>query len=427
MRCFRLPANVCRKMRTYISNYWWGSSIDNHKIHCQSWTKLTRSKADGGMGFSDMTLFNKAMLGKQGWRLMTRPDSLCAMVIRGKYFTDGEFMTATRKRRSSETWNGQEAMKMGLIKRIGPGDSVNVWCDNWIPGLDSSKPTVRLDSARIERVHELFVPGTRDWDEQLVRYSFIYRDALEILKTKPGVRLQEDVDAWAFERTGLYSIRSSYRALKRERDTRAALTLNATGSSDEAGWWKKLWQLKILPKIRVFWWRVLHGYLPTKGELRRGHVAREDHCEACGMPGEDLYHIAVTCTYSSQFWQAVREITGCKLPPLHPATWTKDLLVADVCSQTDASIIICGVWSLWSGRNARRHGRTRWSPEAAVKHVASMVQELICLGTKADTPARVPGRWTRPHEHWVKVNTDASFLASSSSGVGGVVIRDSEG
>ncbi|RLN19247.1 hypothetical protein C2845_PM02G17320 [Panicum miliaceum] len=56
-----------------------------------------------------------------------------------------------------------------------------------------------------------------------------------------------------------------------------------------------------------------------------------------------------------------------------------------------------------------------------------MVQELICLGTKADTLARVPGRWTRLHEHWVKVNTDASFLASSSSGAGGVIIRDSEG
>ena len=28
-------------------------------------------------------MFNLAMLGKQGWRLMTRPDSLCAKFSRG--------------------------------------------------------------------------------------------------------------------------------------------------------------------------------------------------------------------------------------------------------------------------------------------------------------------------------------------------------
>jgi hypothetical protein len=64
MSCFRLPAPVCRKITTYISNYWWGSSVDNHKVHWLRWNKLTDSKEDGGMGFRDMSLFNKAMLGK---------------------------------------------------------------------------------------------------------------------------------------------------------------------------------------------------------------------------------------------------------------------------------------------------------------------------------------------------------------------------
>lgn len=51
MSCFKLPADVCKRMTSYISNYWWGSAVDSHKIHWQRWTKLTSPKAEGGMGF----------------------------------------------------------------------------------------------------------------------------------------------------------------------------------------------------------------------------------------------------------------------------------------------------------------------------------------------------------------------------------------
>jgi hypothetical protein len=50
MSCFKLPAPVCKKMKTYISNYWWGSSVDSHKIHWQRWSKLSTPKGEGGMG-----------------------------------------------------------------------------------------------------------------------------------------------------------------------------------------------------------------------------------------------------------------------------------------------------------------------------------------------------------------------------------------
>lgn len=82
------------------------------------------------MGFRELPLFNKAMLGKQGWRLTTRPDTLCSRVIKGKYFLNVDFMAATKKKRSSEVWRamlyGRDVSSNGLIKRVGPGSSINV-------------------------------------------------------------------------------------------------------------------------------------------------------------------------------------------------------------------------------------------------------------------------------------------------------------
>lgn len=33
MSCFKLSGSACKKLKNYMSNHWWGSSIDSHKIH----------------------------------------------------------------------------------------------------------------------------------------------------------------------------------------------------------------------------------------------------------------------------------------------------------------------------------------------------------------------------------------------------------
>jgi len=103
MSCFRLPAGICDKMRMTISNQFWGIENGKKKMHWRSWEWLTTPKALGGMGFRDMELFNQAMLGKQCWRLLTVPHSLCARVLKGRYFPR-DFWFAPQPRSSSFTW-----------------------------------------------------------------------------------------------------------------------------------------------------------------------------------------------------------------------------------------------------------------------------------------------------------------------------------
>lgn len=216
--------------------------------------------------------------------------------------------------------------------------------------------------------------------------------------------------------------------LKRDSDQKESHTMKEAGSSKDSFWWEKVWKLKVPPKIRVFWWRAVQEFLPAKAELRRRHVVQEDHCEACGEPRESLFHVAFRCTYAVRFWQAVLEVTGCKIPNLHPASWTKHLLLGSICSLKDVALFICGVWALWTGRNARRHGRKLWSPLATVKHVAAMLEDLLCQDAKKEEPRQVrKAKWEKPDLGWYKVNTDASFVAASGWCSGGAVIRNADG
>lgn len=77
------------------------------------------------MGFRDTHGFNLAMLAKQGWRLLMNPDSLCAQVLRAKYFANGNVLNARPKHNMSYTWRsilaGIAVLKKGLIWRIGDG------------------------------------------------------------------------------------------------------------------------------------------------------------------------------------------------------------------------------------------------------------------------------------------------------------------
>jgi hypothetical protein len=68
---------------------------------------------------------------------MTNLGSLCARVLKGRYYHDGDFLTYTRKKHSSHTWRailaGQEVLAQGLIKRIGNVTSSSIWSDRWTP------------------------------------------------------------------------------------------------------------------------------------------------------------------------------------------------------------------------------------------------------------------------------------------------------
>jgi hypothetical protein len=96
-----------------------------------SWERLNQPKKIGGMGFRDMWCFNLVMLGKQGWRLIERPHSLCARLLKGRYFHDSEFMRATKKKHASSTWQallaGIEVLQQGLIRRIVNGKTTKIW------------------------------------------------------------------------------------------------------------------------------------------------------------------------------------------------------------------------------------------------------------------------------------------------------------
>ncbi|WVZ53544.1 hypothetical protein U9M48_004470, partial [Paspalum notatum var. saurae] len=138
MSVFLLPASLCETWTRRIRQYWWGELGGRRKTQWIAWDKFTTPKGQCGLGFRDLRLFNQALSGRQAWRLIESPESLCACVLKAKYFPNGNLLYTSFPLNQSPTWravvHGLELLKKGFIWRIGSGERTRMWRDPWIPG-----------------------------------------------------------------------------------------------------------------------------------------------------------------------------------------------------------------------------------------------------------------------------------------------------
>lgn len=93
----------------------------------------------------------------------------------------------------------------------------------------------------------------------------------------------------------------------------------------------------------------MKNLLPSCGEMRRRHMKETSNCPLCGHEMETLFHALVECDHARMFWSMAKDHFGLKVPNLHPATWTEDILDHKVVSKRDAAVAISIMWTILGG------------------------------------------------------------------------------
>jgi hypothetical protein len=155
-------------------------------MYWRSWEWLSYPKSLGGMGFRDLSLFNQAMLGRQGRRLLTEPTSLCARVLKGRYFPHTDFWHAPKPRSSSYTWRsilfGRELLLRGVQWGVGDGKAIKITSDNWIQPPYMVNPLKLIPNHAT--VNCLFDEETRGWNPDTINAFFDQETASKILQVQ---------------------------------------------------------------------------------------------------------------------------------------------------------------------------------------------------------------------------------------------------
>lgn len=104
MSVYRLPKATVKKLTSAIAQFWWSTGGSAKGMHWKSWDKLCLYKDNGGLGFKDLTDFNPAMLGKQLWRVIEKPDTLFSRVLKERYYWNASPLELIRSYFPSYGW-----------------------------------------------------------------------------------------------------------------------------------------------------------------------------------------------------------------------------------------------------------------------------------------------------------------------------------
>ena len=237
------------------------------------------------MGFWDLRLFNQALLAKQAWRLVVNPESLCARVIKAKYYPQGHILDTAFPQSASLTWqgilHGLELLKSGVIWRVCDGANIHIWRDNWLPRASGLKISTKKNRTRVKWVEELFMSGERRWDEELVRHLFYPYDADEILRLWIQSNGEADFVAWHYEKSGLFSVRSAYKLALTLKDNKEDEGQSSEAVGTKRKIWNIIWKTNIPQKIRIFAWRVASNSLAVQVNRVAHHQAFVSTCSIC--------------------------------------------------------------------------------------------------------------------------------------------------
>ena len=154
---------------------------------------------------------------------------------------------------------------------------------------------------------------------------------------------------WNDSELGFFTVKSAYF------QARIYLGKESYDFSERKLLWKILWKAQVLPKIKMFTWRLIQNIIPCTKNLRERGVQMDDVCCVCRQERESLHHLFFECKLSQEVWLQINPNMRRFISNGHDAEsfWQEWLDLLKMDGLVETGMIIC--WLLWNNRNICWH------------------------------------------------------------------------
>ncbi|KAH1045942.1 hypothetical protein J1N35_036726 [Gossypium stocksii] len=352
MQCFVLTKSLCRKLEGIMNKFWWTNNKSLKGIHWCNWDVLCCPKINGGLGFKNLFLFNKALLAKQIWRLLSQPTCLLARVLKARYYPHSNILAAKVGSYPSFTWrsicSARDLVEDGVVWRVGNGATVNIWNDPWLSETEQNRISGHQINPNWTTVEQLIEAETGTWNKKLVLQIFDEAHASRILSIPLSRARSEDMLVWKHEGSGEYSVKSGYRVLI----TDHLLKLNYITSNTVVykDFYRLLWALHVPAKVKIHVWRLFNNFLPNYCNLNRRKLRDRAGCPLCKAAPENTDHLLWSCKFLQNVWASLQ----IKIAPVDNVLTCKNSFINTFCIADDQNkrLIALSLWALCDSKKS---------------------------------------------------------------------------
>ncbi|KAE8735025.1 Betaine aldehyde dehydrogenase [Hibiscus syriacus] len=293
----KLASWKARTLNSIMASFLWGGGAEVKKIHWINWSTVCSAKSAGGLGVLDLNYMNRALLGKWSWRFANDRGSVWKKVICSKYNLDPSLLIFKEKLPAFSSWiwksivnNHFKDDQFGAIfqslldVRVGSGDRISFWSDNWATVSPLKEVFPRLFVLSVNKNGKLkefgeFKSSVWCWHVQLRRSLSDWElvQLCDLITLIHNISLSKDLsDGWVWRGNGvgIYSVKTSVKAC-------------SPVLSVDSFWMRFIWRGLVPPRVEVFLWQVVHHRLPVKQELQRRGVSAviDVSCPLCKKEG----------------------------------------------------------------------------------------------------------------------------------------------
>ncbi|KAL5573277.1 hypothetical protein UlMin_022874 [Ulmus minor] len=262
-----------------------------------------------------------------------------------------------------------------------------------------------------------------EWDSEFIDLLFGEEEAEKILSLPLGSFEHDDVLIWHFSQDGEYLVKSGYKVA-----FDAKGYVESSNPSFSIGWWRKLWGMKLPPKVKVFCCKLCKGWLPSTNTLAHRGMNVNAKCFRCGLGLETIFHAIWGCDLARKVWN----LSGIK--HIIERFCENDILSFMACVSGQLEnyfrLFLVMDWQLWNARNDHYHGNLcphashlfSWSVNFLSEFLDVMNTGVSRLPRSTDKLA-----WKPPEEGMLCLNVDVAINNGDDSCGVGMILRDHKG
>ncbi|KAH0926993.1 hypothetical protein HID58_019249, partial [Brassica napus] len=151
---------------------------------------------------------------------------------------------------------------------------------------------------------DLLAPCLTRWDISKLRALFHPEYIPKILSIRLSITGAHDTAYWMYSKTGAYTVKTGYhiqKAIDKENAHNQVPSDPVIAQRDK--YLYNLWNLKIPPKIKLFWWKCIHNGLPVAENLNIRGCRVYRYCQLCGEEVETVKHMLFGCRVAREAWK----------------------------------------------------------------------------------------------------------------------------